>query len=355
MKYLLCLSAMVFCLFTPCVQSQHFEIHPISFDDASRSPIIGGMSNSGKVVGLQHNNGSGSCHFVWDLSHGKAFLPVNEPAGIPKINNNDQIVGVYWKKIPHGWFSSATKKKEIYLIDADGTFHDLGFPIRWKNEEVDANKTIFRVLEEISVLDVNDKGQILLGNHSLPGRSTEFAVWDGSQYRYLNGLNDAYEINNEGVVLGVKQVNTEEGTSKRLVLYNIENQSTLEILNHVGNAYASLNDRSAVIAVKKTESHTQMSFKGIFWTQETGAIELGDFIPFALNNNHQMVGYTPEGLALWDEGKLIPLPTLGEQVTLPLRFNDHGMILGRSVLGSTKLTTTNRGTNHDTFYLMIPN
>jgi hypothetical protein len=277
-------------------------------------------SLTGKFVDQEH-----VVDYMWSHEKGLHVITIDATKdAFPRINNKGQVAGILTLYDPSSLYELATgsRAQAVYLFDPQEGLKILGFPPLWKKQGFNS----------IVVADINDKGQILLANHSDPRQATKFGKWENGQFILLQTLSyTPVAINNHSDVLSFC---IDESYVSFLTIYNLQ-VFNLETKNHhifdQSKPYVAidLNDHREIIA---TDKFGQNGFQG---SPETGLLELGSFVPRALNNQGEIVGRLNDSVWLRKcDGSMFDLNTVVEtgaiagfeRITDVLDINDHDQI-----------------------------
>lgn len=349
MKMIHRLLALLFFLSPLNLVGAHYQIKDLGTLSHNHS-LASGINNDNVIVGMTES--TTNFNYIWNPNNGLILLPYITTYQSPYINNKNEIVGLYWHKTNY-WFFGNKSSKHIFLLRPDGFFQDLETPSKWDRQLLAGSEDSFKVWDkkEIGIIDFNDRGQILIGNSYVFRKMTEFAIWEEGEFKYLekDGLEVAYGINNEGVLLGRKCLS--EGSIPMLVLYDPENNTTQVVGEADSFSYGVHNDEGQVALL-------QMNFelhivKGFVWDICNGLVELNNFVPIDLNNRGQMIGVQARKNgnveeiipSIWKEGEVINLIDdlkIGEddspwsKIEVLTSINDNGYIIGQGVYNDKK-------------------
>lgn len=344
------LLALLFCV-TTSLQASRFVIQDLG--PLPDELFYANAFNNRDVVAGNHvleDGTSMTTDFILDKKTGLTRLPHVATYQSPLINNQNTVVGLYWHKTNH-WFEN-TQSKHIYFRYSDGFFRDIGAPDKWIIQSLStiSRPNFLHDNRELGLVSFNDRGQILVSNASnsfIRKAATRFAVWQDGQFIYLdeNALSFAFGMNNEGLILGTKNIGVDQRKVSMLVLYDFERDTTIEIMEDINLWNTKLNDRGEVLFIQATKNE----LKGYLWNQENGLVPLNGFLPIAMNNHHQMIGVKnflerKSVSYLWDQGEMINLQDdlksdANNQLWSDIIFhniNDRGHILGEGTYDGKK-------------------
>jgi hypothetical protein len=337
---------MPFC-FALNLSAAHFTIQDLGTLSTEQS-LVSGINESNLIAGKVTNQGQGAdTDFIWDVEHGLTCLAHQTTSyQLPLINNQGTIAGLFWYKTEF-WFEKNTTSKHIYLRNADGSFKDIGFPSKWKNDLIEDWQTLsVWDNKQISLIGFNDKEQLLISNSFNKAKANEYAVWEKGNFYYIEKetLDKAYAINNHGIILGRRWIKENGIAIPMLVLFDRENNSYVEIMKDINLVSVKLNDLGEVIIVQGLKAE---NLKGFLWSSDKGLVPL-NFLPFCMNNQNQIVGIinfeNRSVPVLCDQGALIDLAEdlkIGQPESLwtDIKFfngiNDSGRVVGIGVFEGT--------------------
>ena len=226
--------------------------------------------------------------------------------------------------------------------------------------------------KELAILGFNDQLQMLVSNSNSTeaDKSVQFAIWQKETFKPIdrNMIGTAYQMNNQGLILGRKWVQEGNRSVPMLVLYNPLENTVTEIMKDTHIAGLQLNDRGQVIIFQALKTHIpsneggqvmafqpskeQWIYKGFLWDSNEGLVELENFAPSALNNRDQIVGFQISEMhhnkmvpMLWTPDQVIPLSSFIGLGTLECIWsdvlslngiNDNGYIIGQGLFDGKK-------------------
>lgn len=306
-----------------------------------------GINNQNTVVGYTKQANEVS-NFIWKQNEGLIFLPYPTYQS-PLINNLNQVTDIFWHKTKtNHWFvaNTETRSKHIYIYD-NGTLQDIGSPEQWEIQKIENWQTASVWDDkELGILSFNDNQQILIANAQQVDKATRFAVWQNGIFKEIDStaISNAYEMNNQGLILARKWMKKENINVPMLVLYNPIDGTIIEIAKDVNIINRKLNDQGRVIILQGLKN--QAEWKGFLWDSEKGVQELEDFAPLALNNCDQIIGFRiseTQKLAplMWTPSEVISLTQFIESISgvesiwseiISLHgINDNGYIIGEGL------------------------
>ena len=129
----------------------------------------------------------------------------------------------------------------------------------------------------------------------------------------------AEAINNRGEVVGV--------AGDRPFIWTASTGAEPFLGDLVGTAL-DINDRGEVVGRYATAGPPG----GFLWSRQSGFVDLGDFIPYEINEQGQIAGQcSPTAEAcIWDEGAITRLGNLGASGSVGLGIDDAGEVVGYS-------------------------
>lgn len=306
----------------------------------------GQINNHNLVTGLVKNE-KGLVHFIWHPIEGLTCLPLAVTKQPPLINNHNDIVGVYWYRTDY-WFMDNKTSKRLYIKRTNHSLTDIGFPSSWaKQEFVDWQDLNFWDDDKLYLVDFNDQGQLLLADALVSNKRTKVTVWQEGIYYDLDSavLCRGYALNNQGVILGRRWHYEGNKGVPMLGLYDLKQGTFSPITKDLNMCLYRLNDNGQVTVARKTDSSDEL--EGMLWEANKGWISLGSFLPTALNNKNQMIGFVQENNRsipyLWDQGTLVNLEADLELKNLDMAWikiselkgiNDLGYIIGDGLYDS---------------------
>lgn len=311
-----------------------------------------GINNQNTIVGSVRQGNSDHSDFLWKGRGELVYLPhLHYPTQSPVVNNNNQVVSIFWHKTNY-YFISNTVSKHIYIYNDDGSVEDIESPSGWKKQELATWQTPSVWDEEdLSILSFNDRGQVLVSDSSKTNKAAKFAIWENGAFKDIETsvISNAYCMNNKGVILGRKWVQKEGVNVPMLVLYNPANSFIVEIMRDINIITRKLNDLGQVII---SQGQKDALPKGFLWDLKKGLVELEDFAPLAFNNQSQIIGFQMTGLQnkkkiplMWTPSEVIPLaPFIGldnpdsiwNEITSLDGINDNGYIIGQGMFDGKK-------------------
>jgi len=316
--------------------------------------IVSGINNQNTIVGYSKQADYAN-DFMWKANNGLTFLPYTtyqSPYQSPCINNLNQVVSIFWHRTNH-WFANNTRSKHIYIYD-NGQLQVIAPPKHWKSERLEdwQNSSYSFYNQDLGILAFNNNQQILIANAPVSHKATRFAIWQNATFTEIdsNIINDAYGMNNEGVILGRKWIQKENINIPMLVLYNPKDGTIVEITKDVNIINRKLNDQGQVIIFQALKN--PVGFKGSLWDPERGLIELENFGPIALNNCNQIIGLKISEFQnnkivplMWTPSEVIPLTqfiesndleSIWSEITSIDGINDNGYIIGHGLFDGKK-------------------
>lgn len=321
---------------------------------ALEESVASGINNHNVIVGRMTEVDGTLKNFIWHPERGLISLPCTSSYQLPLINNHHQMVNLFWHRKTY-WLARATRSKHLCILQNDGTYEDIGAPQQWKMQVLDdwQQSSTFYDEKELGILSFNDHQEVLIANSSKLNKATQFAVWQGGAFKDIdpNILKIAYRMNNQSMILGRQWVETQRGNIPVLVLYDLNQGTTLPIMRDTDLINREFNDQGQVIVTHVLKD--KKIFKGLLWDAlEQDVIELEDLIPIALNNRNQVVGYKTSQvqkenlvLLLWDNGEVTNInkiigigkeDCLWSEVTSVQGINDNGYIIGQGIFDGKK-------------------
>jgi hypothetical protein len=290
---------------------------------------------------------------------------------LPVINYHNKIVGTRWFKHFNG--CAGGKSKNFYFADQHGIVEDIAPPSAFPIQKLESSQTeYFFDNHELAVLSINDKGQFLIADVFDSNKAKKFAVWMPKQTFWNKGefkliddkkLNQAYFINNQGMILGKYWEKKETESLCHVALYDIANDSVTSIFLDKEYTLTGFNDAGQVCGWKV--SHKGSHIVGFLWDPLLGMQSLGNFLPTAINNQGHMVGQLKTAATylncyltsyssaiakiddlklyewlpcVWIDNHAMPIQELVDTETLPWSailslsgMNDKGEIIGQAL------------------------
>ncbi len=363
-SFLLCLFNSSICFGT------HYKAQDLRLS-ASNS-YAAALNNQGAIAGKikQEENFH---DFLWSPEKGLTILTQKTSNSLPVINQQGEMAGVYWQNHQLWWDSSLVK--HFYTHDLKLQTKDLSLPSSWKEETLSSWQTASYWDENtLAVYSMTDHPYFLVADHFDPTQAKKFAVWHPTKSLWGQSgkfepieerfLSQAWLMNNQGIILGKRWKNSENGSIREVVLYDFDTKTVTPLFKDAGYTLTGFNDKGQICGWRiKHKSH---EMEGFFWDAEKGLQSLGNFLPRALNNQGHMVGNlkTDETIvpyyasqyknavdqlqnqklykwnpAIWQEGEIHLLEDCLDIDNLPwttiLSFNainDRGEILGQAIL-----------------------
>jgi hypothetical protein len=238
------------------------------------------INNNGQVAGVFENVYDAHQAFTWDHEEGyKALDFVTHE--FPEINNFGDVAGTFEANNSKMYmFIQKRGEKDPQIINApEGK--------TWSSER-------------LHILSYADDGSILLSNYKdVKSETTEYAIWRDGKYTVTKVESFIPVImNNSSQIVGYYLI--EENVRIIAILDLITNEYTpIDIKD--GVPY-DINEQGAVCGIRGR--------KGFLWTPENGLQLLDNFLPIALNNNNQMLGFALSDSdaysyeSIWDKGEL---------------------------------------------------
>jgi hypothetical protein len=330
-------------LFSGPLQALEYTIRDLG-TLAHQKSLVSAINNNNVVTGIVQNDNSLQT-YIWSLQEGLKFLPPLTSC-LPYINNNNHVATTFWHQTTH-WFFENNLAKHVYLVHKDLFLEDLGTPPDWPSQSLQKWQTP-KVWDdrEIAVVGINDRDQILVANACEHAKRTQIALWEKNQFHPIatTVLINAYAINNEGKILGRRWIIEEGNAIPMLGIYDPTKDTFQVIVRDVNLRIYDLNDRDQVIFVKKDLKNNKL--EGFLWDAEKGLTSLGSFLPMALNNRDQIIGYMnseankPWIPTLWNAGEIINLHQLLDidnaksawaNLDELTDINDNGYIIGDGI------------------------
>lgn len=346
MKILCNLIGLILCFSPVCLQGSNFTIQDLG-TLANDQSIPSSINNNNMVAGMVVDKGL-NIDFIWDKYNGLTCLTHQSSFQPPLINNNNTIAGIFWKKT-NNWFTKNTRSKHFYFRFPDGSFQDIGVPQKWNNNSIEDWQTHFLWDDkEFGIVGFNDKKQVLISNSLNPTKATAFAVWQNGDFKFIDAdsLSLAYDMNNDGLILGRKWIKEDGRDVPMLVLYDFEQNRTVEIMRDVNLFNKKLNNQGQVVIIQGAK---EKNFVGFLWDQHNGLIPLKDFLPLRANGKNQMVGLKAieDKLLyfLWDQGELLNLnevlkigdsDSIWNEISGITGINDNCYIIGQGIFDGKK-------------------
>lgn len=318
---------------------------------------VGMLNDEGYVTGqiLMKNPENGSnptkvqdkyVHFVWHQDKGLTQFDFTPPSCRPPlINNHNQIVGTFWY-FTNYWIFPNFAAKHLYVMDNTYAMQDLQSPPNWDIDKLETWKIPHQWdKHELAVIGYNDLNQMLIANSCHEKKRTQFAIWNDGVYRPIESteLEKAYAINNQGTVLGRQWIITEGKHIPMLVLFDPASGAVAVISKDLEMTIQDFNDSNQVIGLRKFASTNKTD--GFFWDINSGITLMESFLPSAMNNKGQIVGYKVLGddtqvPAILNNGEVIDLNKLLDlensesawvKITTVKDINDAGCIIGEGI------------------------
>jgi probable HAF family extracellular repeat protein len=283
------------------------------------------INERGQIVGTSATK-SGKPHaFLWENGrmHDLGAFGPKWRTGATAINDQGQVIGFALHELgsePRDW-------PEHAFLWERGTLRDLGTGTR----------SGFGVSE---ALDINESGQIAGVIVTDPTTWHAFLWEQGSWSRIpLPKLGAAVEtaddINDEGQIVGTYR----HSSDSRELVFLWENGRARALGGGFG---AVLNERGAVLVDSwPGQPRVYRDGRVIVLRDPTGrpSSRTDGFAAVALNDNGWVVGTDyaprlPRRAALWINGQMRRLGTLGGKTSGAVAVNDHGQIVGRSALAA---------------------
>lgn len=317
------------------LQGLNYAIQDLGTLTTDESHVVG-VNNQNTIIGCTKQANQYS-DFIWTQNEGVVFLPYPHYP-FPLINNLNQVVNIFWHRTKTNyWFSANTdtRSKHIYIYD-HGIVQDLSPPEQWEIQKVESWDSLLWDKKELGIVSFNDNQQILIANARQLNKADRFAIWQNGIFKEIDPtiISNAYEMNNQGLLLARKWIKKENVNVPILVLYDPTKGTIIEITKDVNIFWRKLNDRGEVILAQEK--------KGFLWDSEKGLIELEDFAPVAFNNCNQIVGFQ---ISEAQNKKFVPLLWTPSAVTSLTPFiestwieattingiNDNGYIIGEGL------------------------
>lgn len=233
------------------------------------------LNNSSGIAGKYFDKDGNIFDYAWGPEKGLQVIASDAVKEVmPRINNNGQVAGILIQD-KDSWLSST---RQLYFFDPNEGLKILEGPFGWDRKTM-------------TIVDINEKGQILLANKLNILKATKFALWENGNGNFfeLNVLdNIAFALNNQGDILTMTQNDwvTKIFGGYYAQIFNLYTRNYVDITGckecYVG---IKLNDKRHLIA---TDLAGKQGFLG---TPEEGMVSLGNnFIPAGLNNQGEMVG-----------------------------------------------------------------
>ncbi len=341
-KLCLAITQLALCVYTLTLPALHYTLQDLGTLESQVS-LVKKINNKNTVIGIKEDEETLS-YFSWHPLNGLISFPERCVRVAPFINNHDQVAGMFWHRTDY-WFVENLTSKNLFIREPNQSFANIGYPDKWKNEQLkmedwktpnawDNNK--------LSIVAFNDQGQLFLINSTDTQKATKGAVWQNGEFHYIDPskLCHLYAANNQGLILGRRWIENEQGKCPMLGLYDFSQDTFCPIMKDVDIINYAINDRGQVILVKE---HPK-ALEGLLWDAETGFTVLDNFYPIALNNKDQMIGMSMQDEAvrfvLWNNGETIDL---GEMLDLENShtawariknledINDNGYIIGEGL------------------------
>lgn len=265
--------------------------------------------------------------FIWKKESGVQVLNFPSACGIPIINNLEQIAGVYWFKTSH-WFASNYRSKHLFIWDDQHQLQDLGLPSGWEDQQLsDWQVGDLWDNHKLAVKGFNDRGEILVVNSCNNNKVTQIAVWKDHSFQKIPStiLDRAFAINNQSHVLGRTQCIENGIQFSFLCVYDLNTAEMIIKVPVKGVLIGTgLNDHDQLIGVMVDQA--SQGLKGFLWDSTNGMTYFNEFIPLAINNKGNVLGYQMEDSkkipCVWQKGKFF---NLNQELNLSYDFN-HGWI-----------------------------
>jgi hypothetical protein len=318
--------------------------------DESHAAVI---NNQNTIVGYTKQANEVS-NFIWKQNEGLVLLPYPNYQ-LPLINNLNQVTDIFWHRTKTNyWFATNTdtRSKHIYIYD-NGILQDLGSPEQWEIQKIENWQTASAWdNKELGILSFNDNQQILIANAKQVNKATRFAIWQNGVFKEIdtNVISNAYEMNNQGLILARKWMQKENINVPMLVLYNPLEETIIEITKDVNIINRKLNDQGQVIVLQGLKNPAEC--KGFLWDSEKGVTEFEDFAPVAFNNCNQIIGFQISEILnknfvplMWTASEVISLTqfiksggieSIWSEVTSIDGINDNGYIIGEGLFDGKK-------------------
>lgn len=230
------------------------------------------LNSSGGIAGKYFDKDGVIFDYAWSPEKGLQVVASDAVKEVmPRINNNAQVAGILIQN-KDSWLSST---RQLYFFDPSEGLKILGAPVGWDRGTM-------------SIVDMNEKGQILLANKFNLLKATEFALWENGKFVELKVLERiVFALNNQGDILSMTRNDflTSIFGGYYAQAFNVYTQEYVDFTGckqcYVG---IGLNDKRQVIA---TDLPGKQGFLG---TPVEGIVSLGHFIPAGLNNQGEIVG-----------------------------------------------------------------
>lgn len=307
-----------------------------------------GINDNNVVVGTLQIDKTGH-DFIWDEAKGLICLTVSSSYQQPKINNKNQMAGIYWNRT-HYWITDNKITKRFYLSHLDGSFRNIEVPYKWNVDIFNESKWSSEIdKNELAVVSITDNGQILVSNSADQNKATATALWQNGKFTNIEtkDLKKIYCMNNRGILLGRKLIKKPKGEVPMLVLFDPQTKQTTIIMKDVNLSDRQLNNRDQFIAIQQLEGYEL--YKTIVWDSKQGLNIIDNFFPTGSNNHNQIVGnLIVDGKLkpfLWHNGNLIDLEKATDFTSCEhpweglhevTGINNAGYIVGSGIINGKK-------------------
>ncbi len=343
------------------LQSIELQVYPLGEFAQQDSGYAQQINNNNVVIG-KIKKGLKELDFIWDKERGAIpnhYINVHAKRHTNQIypysvliNNHNSIAAICWLKTDY-WFTTNNKYyKSFCLCHFDENLQELGIPEGWDNSCKETRYGFYSYDDnkKLGMIGFNDKQQLLVTNSLDLSKGTQFAIWQEGIFYPIpeTAFSLAYAINNEGLILARKWMEKAGQTVPMLILYDFEKQETIEIIKDINLKERKLNDLGQVSFIQVNLK--EQTAKGLLWDKEKGLTDLDNFLPFALNNCNQMIGFKFISIEdcqpyFWDRGDLINLneklnigksDSLWEKIEKLSSLNDQGSFVGEAISDGAK-------------------
>jgi hypothetical protein len=333
------------------VYSISYSVQDLGLQWSERS-IPSRINENGTVVGklIEREPDDFYTHsytdFMWTPENGLMLINSKQASKdhYPSLNNNDEIVGVYWNKVA-GWFQKY-QEENLYKYNIKEGFTEIPVPKNWKRawSEIfytpwssDSSTSFAGKIVDLKLIGYTDQDELLVEveKHYEIRQKGVFKDFKVDKHDALWSMNCEGRIAINRTVTSEKNdtgrkifMDGDENSERLFGLFRSLDTKELKILDYFSEhpEEATFSEASSGViqilaedkAIGLMIASLDKTSEGYFWSAEKGYIRFKNFLPIAGNKYGQLIGkqlVKTEGqdrlrFMLWIEGNFYDMEDL---------------------------------------------
>jgi len=337
------------------------------------------INHAGTIVGKfkerDESHTDSYTDFMWTSEKGLILLNPKQATEKqnPFLNENNQVIGLYWKQY-NGWFHKY-QDQNLYTYSIDNGFIDISPPSSWEREQIgifytpwaaDYNTHFAWKTKSLNLLGYTDKEELLVKQNG------QYGIWQYGTFTNMtfNDQDTPMSMDSWGRIFILRTIDTKQSIGGYVYMEDLSSdpfvfnyfedhpEDALENASRAASMIFKILKQGKVLGAVVGVSQDKSVQGGYIWTPEEGYTLLKNFIPLTGNDNGQMIGFglfekdCSSECAFWENGQMHKLEDLisdkeENKLTTILNLvdmNDKGQIIIQA-----------RGADGDHAYLLNPN